>query len=138
MRLGTVTQLAAVHGKAIRTSPGVRLQRPLAAHNGTRVRGSLLGPSLDKSMQGHIPDDSLTAASNFCGAAEAFLEAPGDEKEPKLGLTTSDAGEDGPPTPPVGASQRPRLVSPSTHGRNGHSDEHMVATHGLAGKISWI
>ena len=138
MRLGTVTQLAAVHGKAIRTSAGVRLQRPLAAHNGTRVRGSLLGPSLNKSMQGHIPDDSPTAASNFCGAAEAFLEAAGDRTEPKLCLTASDAGEEGPPTPPVGASHRPRLVRPSPHGWNGHSDEHMVATHSLEGKISWI
>ena len=138
MRLGTVTQLAAVHGKAICTSPGVRLQRPLATHNGAEVRGSVLGHSPDESMQGHIPDSSPTAASDFWGVAEAILEAPEDKKETKLGLTTSDACNEGPPLPPVGAPQRPRLLSPSARWRNSHSEEHMVPTHVLEKKISWI
>ena len=76
MRLGTVAQLAAVHGEAIRTNPGVRLQRPLAAHSGTgHRRASVLGKSPDKSMQGHILDGSPTAEQGLFGAEKAVLEA---------------------------------------------------------------
>ena len=133
-----MAQLVAVHGKAIRTSPGVCLKRSLAVYNGAQVRGSLLGPSPDKSMQEHIPDGSPAAVHGFCGAAEALLEASEDEKESKLGLTTSDAGEEGPPPPPAGASKRPRQMSPSPLSWGGGSEVHNVVTHGLENDINWI
>ena len=138
MRLGTATQLTVVHGKAVCTSPGVRLQRPLTAHNSTGVRGSVLGHSPDKLMQGHILDGSPTAESDLCVAAEVVLGAPEEKKEMKLGLTASDIDEEDPPLPPVGASQRPRLMSSSTLWRNSDPQGHIVATHGLENNINWI
>ena len=130
MRLGTVTQLVAVHGAAICTSPGVCLQRPLETHDGARVRKSVLGHSSKNSVQGHILDRSPTAA---LGAAQ-------DKKGIELGLTTttSDADEEAPPLPPVGFSQRPRPVSLCAHGKTRGPEGHIVAIHGPENEIHWI
>ena len=138
MRLGTVTQLAAIHGKAIRIGPGIRLQRPLAAHNGAQVRGSVLRHRPDQLMQCHIPDGSPTAEPDLCGALEAVLEAPEDKKEVELGLTTSNTDEDACPLPPVGLSQRPRLVSTRARRQNSNSDKHIVILDGTnVGPPEW-
>ena len=138
MRLGTVTQLIAVHDKAIRTSPGVRLQRPLATHNSARVCGSVLGHSPDTFMQRHIPNGSPTAVPDFVGAAEAVLDAPEDKTEIQLGLTPSGADEECPPLPPVGPSHRPRPVSSRARGQNSDSEKRIAAAHGLEDNIHWI
>ena len=125
-------QLAAVHGKAIRSSPGIRLQRPLAAPNGAQQRGSVLGHSPDTLIHGHIYDGSTTAELVFGGAVEAVLEARENKTEIELGLTTSDVDKEVTPLPPVTFLQRPRPVSSRARGRNSDSDEHLIGTHGPA------
>ena len=135
MQLGTVAQLIAVHGEAIRTSSGVRLQRPLAAHNDVQTRDSVLGHSPDKLMAKHVPtpDRSPTAESDV-GDTFVAAEAPEDQE----GLTTSGADEEAPPTPPAGLSQRPRPMSLCARGQNGDSEGRSVVTHGLKNAVHWI
>ena len=94
MRLGTVARLATVHGEAIRTNPGVRLQRQLAAHSGTgHRRGSVLGNSPDKTMQGHILDGSPTAEQGLFGAEKAVLEALALLNDKLAGMDVSNIDE---------------------------------------------
>ena len=162
MRLGTVTQLATVHGEAICTNPGVCLQMPLAAHSGVaHRRGSMIGHSLNESLQGHVLGGVPSAKQGFFGAAKAVLEVLTLLNDKLTGMDASDvdcealrkevlaklsneeapttsANEEGPPLPPVGLSPRPR--PPSSHARrqNSDSEKRIISAHGIEKTINWI
>ena len=155
MRLGTVTQLATVHGKAICTNPGVCLQRPLAAHSGVaHRRGSMIGHSLNESLQGHVLGGveltgmdpykltGMDASDVDCEALGKAVLAKHKEVLAKLSNeeapTTTSANEEGPPLPPVGLSPRPR--PPSSHARrqNSDSEKRIISAHGIEKTINWI
>ena len=91
MRLGTVTQLATVHGEAICTTPGVCLQRPLAVHSGVaHRRGSMIGHSLNESLQGHVLGGVPSAKPGFFGADKSVLEVLTLLNDKLTGMDASD------------------------------------------------